>query len=114
MFSATFEREMLIAASPQPFCDACRVLKHRGYSGPVEMWDNVRPYPLMISTIEYEASITFTEGDLGIRRAKWKPMNFVSGQLPNRREDTPGGEGAPTSETTAGDPTVQQEPPKGD
>ena len=77
---------MIVEASIQPLSDACRVLKARGLSGPIEMYDGVRPYALLQSTIDYEASITFHEGDHGLREVKWRPMPELSGQLQDGRE----------------------------
>ena len=62
LYDAIYEGELIVWSSHQPFLDACRVLLARGISGPAEMWDHIRPFPRMRSTIEAAAKLTVSEG----------------------------------------------------
>jgi len=82
--------EVLVTGTPQPFLDACRVLQARGLTGPVELWDAVRPYPRMRSTIEEATRWTVEEGrTVSPKLRKYKPFGDVSSPL--RRNVSGGG-----------------------
>lgn len=61
LYEAIFQDEVIIARSPQPFLDGCRVLSERGYRGAVELWDYERPYPRMRGLIEAAAQLAVDE-----------------------------------------------------
>lgn len=64
MYQASLEDgEMLVKSSKQPLLDSCRVLKARGISGRVEMWDRVTPYYRMSGDIEEFAGLSVNEPD---------------------------------------------------
>lgn len=100
---------MIVEASIQPLADACRILKSQGLSGPVELWDEVRPFALLQATVEYEASISFVEGDHGLRAVKWRPIPELRGQRQIDRMAEGSTEIAPSPQMAAGGSTVHQE-----
>lgn len=65
LYDAEFEGERICQSTLTPFLDGCRVLKGRGLTGPVEMWDPVRPYPRMKGTIEMAAGLTVLDNSSG-------------------------------------------------
>jgi hypothetical protein len=73
LYNACFEGEPILSGSSEPFLEACRILKARGLSGPVELWDETRPFPRMRSTIEAAAWLTVEEGDGRPRFRRWRP-----------------------------------------
>jgi hypothetical protein len=62
LYDASYCGELIVWSSHQPFLDTCRVLLAHGMSGPAEMWDHIRPFPRMRSTIEAAAKLTVSEG----------------------------------------------------
>ena len=74
LYEASFEGRLILEASHQPFLDGCRELMRRGIFGPAEMWDEIRPYPRMVGTVEGAAKLTLRDPDNGrVGFAKWKP-----------------------------------------
>lgn len=74
LYEAWHAGELLDGASTQPMLDGCRALAAKGLTGPVEMWDAIRPYPRLRSTIEVAAKLTVREGSKGTPRlSKWTP-----------------------------------------
>jgi len=73
LYAARFEGEEILSRSIEPFLDGCRILKARGLSGPVELWDEIRPFPRMRSTIEAAARLTVQEGNGGPKFRRWLP-----------------------------------------
>jgi len=72
LYEASYEGELLLDASHQPFLDGCRALRAKGLGGPAEMWDEVRPYPRMLGEIEVAARLTVREPSSGgLRFARW-------------------------------------------
>lgn len=65
LYDCEYAGEKICQSTTTPFLDACRVLKHRGMSGPVEMWDGVRPYPRMRGSIEVAAGLSVSDGSAG-------------------------------------------------
>jgi hypothetical protein len=63
LYDAFFEGELIVWSSHQPFLDACRVLLADGMSGPAEMWDHIRPFPRMRSTIDVAAKLTVSDSE---------------------------------------------------
>ena len=73
LYDVEHEGEVIVRGSTTPLLDACRALAERGLQGPVEMWDRVRPFPRMISTVEAGAALTIREGSAGAPRfVKWR------------------------------------------
>lgn len=75
LYDVEYNGELLCSSTAIPFLDGCRELLARDLSGPVEMWDAVRPYPRMRSTVEAAAKLTVKETGYGPRFAKWKPYD---------------------------------------
>lgn len=61
LYDASYSGKVIVRSSHQPFLDACRVLLTDGMSGPAEIWDHVRPFPRMRSTIEAAAKLRVSE-----------------------------------------------------
>jgi len=80
LYDAEYGGEVICSSSLTPFLDRCRVLQARGLSGPVEMWDMVRPYPRMRSTVEAAAKLTVTDAGYGPVFRKWRPRSAQGGQ----------------------------------
>lgn len=68
LYDVDFEGQKICQSTTIPFLDGCRVLRDRGLSGPVEMWDAVRPYPRMRGIVEKTAGLTVADGGRGITR----------------------------------------------
>jgi hypothetical protein len=62
LFEVYYENE-LVCVSAEPLLGGARALREQGLSGPLEMWDEARPYPRMRSTVEKAASQTVEEGE---------------------------------------------------
>ena len=75
LYDVEFDGEVICQSSLTPLLDACRVLLSRGLTGNVEMWDYVRPYPRMRSTIEGAAQLTVTDRGAGPVFVKWRPKS---------------------------------------
>jgi hypothetical protein len=80
LYDAEYDGEVICASTLTPFLDACRVLQGRGLGGPAEMWDTVRPYPRMKSTVEAAAKLTVTDVGYGPVFRKWRPRHAQEGQ----------------------------------
>ena len=80
LYDAEYDGEVICISTLTPFLDACRVLQARGLSGPAEMWDMVRPYPRMKSTIEAAAKLTVTDMGYGPTFKKWRSRHAQEGQ----------------------------------
>jgi hypothetical protein len=91
LFAARFEGETVVVESTQPLLDACRVLKARGLSGPVEMWSEGGTWARLRSTVEVAARLTVREGEGRPRFAKWKP-HPGAGMPGNARPDAKDGQ----------------------
>jgi hypothetical protein len=63
LYDASYGGEVIVLSSHQPFLDACRVLLADGMSGPAEMWDHIRPFPRMRSTINAAAKLTVSDSE---------------------------------------------------
>lgn len=61
LYDAIYGGELVVWSSHQPFLDACRVLLADGVSGAAEMWDHIRPFPRMRSTIEAAEKLTVSD-----------------------------------------------------
>lgn len=72
LYDAEFDGEVICQSTMTPLLDACRVLRSRGVSGPVEMWDHERPFPRMLSTVEAGAGLAVIDTGSGPRFVKWR------------------------------------------
>jgi hypothetical protein len=80
---------VLVASTRQPLLDGCRALLAKGITGPVEMWDAVRPYPRMRADIEKAAKLTIEEtAAAGLRVRPWRPFLRGTG-TPEMASDGP-------------------------
>jgi len=52
---------VLVAETTEPLCAGSRALVARGVHGPVELWDDERPYPRMRGDIDTCAKLTVRE-----------------------------------------------------
>lgn len=73
LYNVTCRGELIVERTAQPLLDGARALAERGLSGPFEMWDHVRPFPRMRSTIEAAARLRVTEGEGLPRFREWTP-----------------------------------------
>lgn len=81
LYGVTFDGEVIVAAPTMPALDAARVLKARGYTGAIELWDADRPYPRMTADIDTAAGITVEEGSkAGLRFRTWKAFPVGTGR----------------------------------
>jgi hypothetical protein len=80
LYDAEYGGEVICSSSLTPFLDGCRVLRARGLSGPVEMWDAVRPYPRMKSTIEAAAKLTVRDTGHWPAFRRWHSEGLEGGQ----------------------------------
>jgi hypothetical protein len=111
-YEATYNGE-IICVSHQPFFDGARVLRDRGLTGQLEMWDHERPFPRMRSTIEKAAQLTVVEGrNTEIRIAKWKaPDDRLRGLNVERRKSVAGSSGTSNHETASDGVTAEDAEP---
>ncbi len=72
LYDAIYNGELIVWSSHQPFLDACRVLLADGITGPAEMWDHVRTFPRLRSTVEAAAKLTVSEGEGSPRFRSYK------------------------------------------
>ena len=76
MYSAHHDGSEIVAMTRQPLLDGARVLQARGFTGPVELWDDTRPFPRMRSTVEAAAELTVQENEkTSPRFMKYRPFN---------------------------------------
>lgn len=59
---------VIVEASSEPLLDGSRALLAKGISGPVELWDEVRPSPRLTGDIVRLASLTVDENRGTFRR----------------------------------------------
>ena len=89
LFNASFEGQAIVVGSTEPCLDSARILKARGLTGRLEMWDIVFPYCRLRADIENAAGLTIREGDERPRFVKFKPLpprnalngSFISGGI---------------------------------
>lgn len=76
-YSVSFYGETIITNTLNPSGDACRYLVSRGFQGPLEVWDNERPYArYRFPDIEKAARLTVSENERhGPRIVAFKPMS---------------------------------------
>ncbi len=63
LFDASYEGQIIVMGTTEPCLDAARVLKARGLSGRLEVWDTVLPYCRFHTDIDKAAGLTIEEGD---------------------------------------------------
>lgn len=90
MFDASCEGQVIFIGSTEPCLAAARMLKARGLSGRLEMWDTVLPYCRFHTDIDKAAGLTIEERDGLPRLRKYRVHpggdalggNFPSGGIP--------------------------------
>ena len=63
LFDVTYDGQVIVIGSTEPCLAAARVLKARGLSGRLELWDAVLPYCRFHTDIDKAAGLTIEEGD---------------------------------------------------
>jgi hypothetical protein len=90
LFDASYEGQVIVEGSTEPCLAAARVLKARGLTGRLEMWDAVLPYCRFHADIDTAAGLTIEEGDSLPRLRKYRAHlgrdaqdgDFASGGIP--------------------------------
>jgi hypothetical protein len=90
LFNASYEGEVIVVGSTEPCLDASRILKARGLTGRLEVWDTKLPYCRFHTDIAKAARSTIEEGDSLPRLRKYRVHpgggaqdgNFASGGVP--------------------------------
>lgn len=90
LFDASYEGQIIVLGTTEPCLAAARVLKARGLSGRLEMWDTVLPYCRFHTDIDKTAGLTIEEGDSLPRLRKYRVRpggdaqdgDFTSGVIP--------------------------------
>jgi hypothetical protein len=72
MFDASYEGHVIVIGSTEPCLAAARILKARGLSGKLEMWDAVLPDCRFHTDIDKAAGLTIEEGDSLPRLRKYR------------------------------------------
>jgi hypothetical protein len=113
LFDANYEGRLIVIDSAEPCLAAARVLKARGLTGRLEMWDTAVPFCRFNTDIDKAAGLTIEEGDSPPRFREYRVYpggdtqngNFASGSIPvahtgkGRSTETPR---TPTGEILAG------------
>jgi len=72
---------LLIADTLDPMTDASRLLSFQGYTGRLEIWDEVRPYPLMI-VLDLQAAARLVVSETEQHGPRFRPYRrFPSSKL---------------------------------
>lgn len=87
LYDVSYEGEVICQHSLTPLLDAARTLAQRGLGGDLEMWDTVRPYPRMRSTVEAAARLAMVDSGNGPRFVKYRPRDFGGPQEGDEVED---------------------------
>jgi hypothetical protein len=75
LYSVRHDGTEIVASTRQPLLDGARALQAMGLAGPLELWDDTRPFPRMTSTVEAAAGQTVQEGrKQSPKLAKWVPF----------------------------------------
>lgn len=90
LYDVTYQGEVIVIGSTEPCLDSARILKARGLSGKIEMWDAVLPYCRFHTDIDKAAGLTIEEGDSLPRLRKYRAHpggdaqdgDFASGGIP--------------------------------
>ena len=72
LFNASYEGQVIVVGSTEPCLYAARILKAKGLTGRLEMWDTVLPYCRFHTDIDKVAGLTVREGDELPRLVKFK------------------------------------------
>ncbi len=72
LFDANYEGLVIVVGSTEPCLAAARVLKARGRTGRLEMWDTFLPYCRFHTDIDRAAGMTIEEGDGQARPRKYR------------------------------------------
>jgi hypothetical protein len=84
LYDVTYQGEVIVIASTEPCYASARILKARGLSGRLEMWDTVEPYCRFRADIDKAAGLTVREGDEPPRLVKFEsftPHNELDGDF---------------------------------
>ena len=111
LYDARYEGQVIVLNSTEPGLDAARLLRAKGHSGTVEIWDSVLPYCRFRTEIDKGAGLTVREGDGLPRLVKFKSFaprhaqdgNFAPKGIPvaQTRKSRPGESPAPLAGTPA-------------
>lgn len=72
LYDVTYQGEVIVIGSLQPCLDSARILKAKGLTGRLEMWDTVLPYCRFHTEIDRAAGLTIEEGDSLPRLRKYR------------------------------------------
>ena len=72
LFDASYEGQVIFIGSTEPCLSAARILKERGLTGRLEMWDAVLTYCRFHTDIDTAAGLTIEEGDCLPRLRKYR------------------------------------------
>jgi hypothetical protein len=97
LFNASYEGQIIVVGSTEPCLDAARILKARGISGRLEMWDAVLLYCRFHVDIEKAAGLTVREGHEPPRLVKFE--SFAPRNSPEGNFESGGTTVAQTAET---------------
>ncbi len=99
LFNANYGGQVIVTGSTEPCLAGARILKARGLTGRLEMWDTVLPYCRFHTDIDKAAGLTIEEGDGLPRLRKYRVHpgrvaqdgDFASGGIPvaQRAESRP-------------------------
>jgi hypothetical protein len=97
LYDVTYQGEVIVIASTEPCYASARILKARGLSGRLEMWDTVLPYCRFRADLDKAAGLTVREGDEPPRLVKFK--SFAPRNSPEGNFESGGTQLAQTAET---------------
>ena len=84
LYDVTYNGISIVRASTEPCLDGARALKALGYSGKLELWDDITPYVRLTADIDKAAKKTIREGDEPPRLVKYvafAPRSALDGDL---------------------------------
>lgn len=103
-YDVSHHGQVIAAATTEPCLDGARALKAMGYSGKLELWDDVLPYVRLTADIAKAAKQTVREGDEPPRLVKYAPFaprSMQHGDLAARATSTPPSPKMPPLEAVA-------------
>ena len=74
LYDVTYEGRVIVTDSTEPCLDGARALKALGYSGKLELWDDITPYVRLTADINTTAKKTIREGDELPRLVEYVPF----------------------------------------
>jgi hypothetical protein len=75
LFEVTHNGVIVVTASTEPCLDGARALKVLGYSGKLELWDDITPYVRLTADIDKAAKVTVREGERPPALAKFESFS---------------------------------------